>query len=345
MKVPKARRLPSGMWFIQLRLGGESIPITTRSEKECIRQAQYAKAEYLAGKRAPKKKEPDTPTLSEAIDHFLEERGNVLSPATIRGYRCIQRNRFKSIMQQKIGELPEEEWQGIVNQEAALCANKTLKNAASFVRTVIRTELDKNLPTVKLGVPVPRHISFLQPDEVLVFVDAVVETKYALAALLALSSMRISEIWALRWEKIPPHPDFIHCDGAVVPGEDHKMQRKDASKNETSSRNVAILIPELREVIERERRPSGPLAPYSQSAFRNNLHKVCHRAKITDITPHGLRHSFASLCYHLNVPKKLVMELGGWKNDGTMERIYTHIAQNDITRYQTELAKFYRRSR
>lgn len=98
MKVPKARRLPSGMWFIQLRLGGESIPITTRTEKECIRQAQYAKAEYLAGKRAPKKKEPDTPTLSESIDHYIQERKNVLSPSTIRGYRYIQRNRFKGIM-------------------------------------------------------------------------------------------------------------------------------------------------------------------------------------------------------------------------------------------------------
>ncbi len=344
MKVPKARRLPSGMWFIQLRLGGESIPITTRTEKECIRQAQYAKAEYLAGKRAPKKKEPDTPTLSEAIDHFIEERRNILSPATIRGYRSIQRNRFKSTMQRKIGEITEETWQSIVNQEAALCAHKTLKNAASFVHTVIQTETGKSLPVVKQGVPIPHHTPFLQPEEILPFVDAVIDTKYALAALLALSSMRISEIWALRWEKIPPHPDFIRCDGAMVQGEDNKMQRKEEAKNETSARNVAILIPELRQVIERERRSSGPLTPYSQSAFRNHLHKICRQAKITDVTPHGLRHSFASLCYHLKVPKKLVMELGGWKDDGTMERIYTHIAQNDITRYQSELAAFYKRS-
>ena len=345
MKVPKARRLPSGMWFIQLRLGGESIPITTRTEKECVRQAQYAKAEYLAGKRAPKKKEPATPTLSESIDHYIQERKNVLSPSTIRGYRYIQRNRFKGIMQRKIGEILEEEWQSIVNQEATLCSNKTLKNAASFVHSVVQAETGKSLPAVKQGVPIPRHTPFLQPEEVLVFVDAVVKTEYALAALLALSSMRISEIWALQWEKIPPHPDFIRCDGAVVQGEDNKMQRKAESKNETSARNVAILIPELREVIERERRPSGPLILYSQSAFRANLHKICHQAKITDVTPHGLRHSFASLCYHLNVPKKLVMETGGWKDDGTMERIYTHIAQNDITRYQNELAAFYKRSR
>ena len=55
MKVPKARKLSSGKWFIQLRLGGESIPVTAGTEKECTRQAQAVKAEYLVGKRAPKK--------------------------------------------------------------------------------------------------------------------------------------------------------------------------------------------------------------------------------------------------------------------------------------------------
>ena len=32
MNVPKARKLPSGNWFIQLRLGGESISITAATE-------------------------------------------------------------------------------------------------------------------------------------------------------------------------------------------------------------------------------------------------------------------------------------------------------------------------
>ena len=43
MKVQKARKLPSGSWFIQLRLDGKSIPVTERTEKECIRAAQLAR--------------------------------------------------------------------------------------------------------------------------------------------------------------------------------------------------------------------------------------------------------------------------------------------------------------
>lgn len=153
MKVPKARRLPSGKWFIQLRLGGESIPITTRTEKECIRQAQYIKAEYQAGKRISKEEKAATLTLSEAIDKYIAARGNILSPSTVGGYRCIQRTKFKSIMHRRLGEIPEKEWQKIVNQEAALCSPKTLKNAFAFVRSVIQSETGQPLPPSAAGRP------------------------------------------------------------------------------------------------------------------------------------------------------------------------------------------------
>lgn len=51
MKLPEPRKLPSGNYFIQLRLGGESIPVTEPNRAACIREARAIKAEYLAGKR------------------------------------------------------------------------------------------------------------------------------------------------------------------------------------------------------------------------------------------------------------------------------------------------------
>ena len=44
MKVPAPRKLPSGSWFIQLRLGGESIPVTAATAKDCNREAAAIKA-------------------------------------------------------------------------------------------------------------------------------------------------------------------------------------------------------------------------------------------------------------------------------------------------------------
>ena len=135
MKLPEPRKLPSGNYFIQLRLGGESIPVTEPNRVACIREARAIKAEYLAGKRA--KAAPEAPTLTEATDAYIEERSNTLSPLTIRGYRTVQKHRFQTTMPRRLDQIDAEEWQGIVNMEAVLCAPKTLKTAFAFVRGVV----------------------------------------------------------------------------------------------------------------------------------------------------------------------------------------------------------------
>ena len=47
MKVPEPRKLKSGTWFIQMRLGGESIPVSAPTRTECIKQAEKIKADHL----------------------------------------------------------------------------------------------------------------------------------------------------------------------------------------------------------------------------------------------------------------------------------------------------------
>jgi hypothetical protein len=51
MKVPEPRKLKSGTWFIQMRLGGESVPVSAATRTECIRQAEKIKADYRNGKK------------------------------------------------------------------------------------------------------------------------------------------------------------------------------------------------------------------------------------------------------------------------------------------------------
>ena len=54
---------------------------------------------------------------------------------------------------------------------------------------------------------------------------------------------------------------------------------------------------------------------------------------------HGLR----SLAYHLQIPEQIAMEIGGWSDIGTMRKIYTHIAQQDMERYKTKLQDFFKK--
>lgn len=347
MKVPKARKLKSGNWFIQLRLGGESIPITAASEKACVREAQAIKAEYLAGKRAPKEPEKESPqplTLTQVIDDYIKSKDNVLSPSTIRGYRNIQKSQFKTLMNRDVYELlklSDEEWQMIINTEAEKYSPKTIRSGFSFIKTVVQAKTKQMLPNVTMPAVIVHDTAFLTAEEIPKFVKAVYDTDIAVPALLALSSMRISEIQALDWKDIKEDPEFIRTSGAMVPDEHNKLQRRKQNKNQTSARYVPILIPELSQAIKRDRKPSGPVMPFSRSYFLDRVHQICKDNNLSDVTVHGLRHSFASLAYSLQIPEKVAMEIGGWADSGTMHKIYTHISKQDISRYKTAIADFY----
>lgn len=349
MKVPKARKLSSGTWFIHLRLGGKNIPITGKDEKTCIRNAQAVKAEWVAQKRLPDKpKKPDaSPTLSEAIDSYIDKKSRVLSPSTIRGYRTIQRTRFKTTMSRRINEIKDSEWQGIINAECANASPKTVNNAFMFISSVLRHECDRELPMGKIRLPsVPvSNAAFLQPEEIPKFVQAVKDTNIAVPALLALSSLRLSEIAALRWENIPKNPKIIRVQGAAVKDEKNNLVVKKQNKNASSTRSVPIAIPELAAAIERDRKAEGPVLNISPNWLRLQIHQICKDTGITDVNIHQLRHSWASLAYFLRVPTKIAMEIGGWSDEKTMQKIYTHVAQSDVKRYETELASFFKNAK
>ena len=339
MKMPKPRKLPSGNYFIRLRLGGEDIGVTASTAKECTRQATLIKAEYLAGKRKAPPPQPET--LRQEIDKYIEARSNTLSPLTIRGYRIIQKNRFQALLDRVPAQVKPGEYQGIVNAEAALCAPKTLKNAWGFIRTVIHECTGQYPPDVKLPAQVPSKGRFLAPDEIKTFVQAIAPTKYAVPALLALSSLRISEIQALRWENIPKKPKLIQVQGAVVLNEKNERVKKASNKNTTSTRSVPIMIPELAAALERDRQKNGPVMTISANSLRYGIKVICEKNSLPVIGIHDLRRSYASLAYHLRVPELIAAEIGGWADTTTMHKIYTKIAQADVDHYTTAMASWY----
>lgn len=53
VKVPTARKLPSGNWFVQLRLDGKSISITKPTEKEAIAEAMAIKSGIITKTASP----------------------------------------------------------------------------------------------------------------------------------------------------------------------------------------------------------------------------------------------------------------------------------------------------
>ena len=104
---------------------------------------------------------------------------------------------------------------------------------------------------------------------------------------------------------------------------------------------VPVLIPELAAALDRDRQPSGPVLRFSQATLRRTADRICKNAGLPSVGLHGLRHSFASLAYHLRIPEQITMQIGGWSDYGTMRKIYTHVAARDMDTYQGALRDFF----
>lgn len=335
IKVPTPRQLPSGNWFLQISVKGKRISVTEPTEKECIARAMAIKQDMLQPVD-----HSAAPTLTACIDHYIENRQNILSPSTIRGYRTVQKNRFQSYMNRPVNTLDASGWQKAVNLEAKTCSAKTLKNAWGFISSVIHDATGQRFePSLPAVVSDPRE--FLDPDQVLVFLDAVKGTKYEIPALMALHSLRRSEILAVTWDAIDLDQKIIRVQGAVVPDEDNNMVRKKENKNAASRRVVPIVIPQLLDALKSAKAADLPVVSVSGSALLNGINRVCRNADLPEVGIHGLRHSFASLAYSLHLPEKITMRIGGWKDDATMKKIYTHIADKDLDQSAAKMAAFF----
>ena len=335
MTVPKPRKLSSGNWFIQLRLEGESIPVTAPTAKECTQAAQLIKAEYLSGKR---KISHDNITLTEAIEKYIDSKRNVLSPATVRGYEYVKKNRFQPYMDKPLKKI---DWQPAVNEEAKLCSAKTLKNSWGLVSSSIRA-IGYPVPDITLPQIVLKDEPYLEPTQIPAFVKAVHGKPCEIPALLALCSLRRSEICALTWDDIDFAKKRIHVAGAVVPDEHHKFVPKDTNKNQTSRRYVPIIMPELLEALQAVEDKTGTVYTGSPNTMYHQIDRVCERVGLPPVGVHGLRRSFASLAYHLHMPERIAMRIGGWSNGETMHKIYVKLSEADVAEYANDMTEFYK---
>ena len=323
MKTPKPRKLKSGSYFVQLRLGGESISITRPSARECTQAAMEIKAAHLAGRKIVSKSEM---TVGQLVNAYIKSRPVKTSPATLRGYKTYRANRFASIMDKRPQQI--KDWQTVVDEEAQLVSAKTLKNAWGLVAASLRH--------AKLAVPedivipqiIKKPIPFLRYNEILPLLKTIRDKPEELAILLGLHSLRPSEILAIQPQDIDLRTKIIHVSGAVVRGPDgwvHKAENKTAS----SQRNIPIMIDRLSELAKGL---TGEAAVKVKSSYiLEHLHMDCVEAGVTDVTIYGLRHSFASLCHHARISELQCMKWGGWSDQQTMHNIYMHIAEADET--------------
>lgn len=338
MKVPEPRKLKSGSYFIQLRLNGVSVPVTSATAKECRRQAELIKAEHRANMRVFIPSEKSVPTLKAAIEYYIAKYESVLSPSTIRGYEQVKLHRFPLFMERKVSDI---DWQRMVNIELKTMSAKTVKNAWGLVHAAV-SDKGFSVPDVKLPQVSVKEIPFLQPDEIIPFCDAIKGDIAEIAVLLELQGLRRSEAKGLYWKNVDLKASQIKIRGARVQNKNGEFVHKDTNKNVTSVRTVPIMIPQLLEALNAVEDKTGPVVMVSENTMLRHAKEACKAAGITIVGNHGLRHSFASLGYHLGLSERQLMELGGWADYMTMHKIYIRLAEADKKAANNAVADFFK---
>ena len=341
MKLPEPKKLPSGNYNIMLRLGGKNYSITEANPTECTNKARLIKAEYKAGKKVSFQNRND-PTIQEILDQYITNRKAVLSPSTVRGYQTIADNRFSSYKTKRPSAI--KNWQTVINDEVKNGVSaKTIKNSWSLLAAALEYA-GLPVPTVKLPAIMPATRPWLDADQIRVFVSAVKGQDCEIPALLALHSLRRSEIVGLQWSKINLDNKTIRVEGSTVFNENNELRYKETNKSKNSRRTIPIMIPELKTALEAipEDHRTGNLVNCNPNTIWAQINRVCEKNNLPAVGVHGLRHSFASLAHHVGLPEQEAMLIGGWEDAQTMHKIYEHISAADRLKSENKLAAFFK---
>jgi len=342
VSVPKPHQLPSGSWRIYLEREKQSI--TEATPDDCILQATAYREQWeideAAGLHIPP---PPVLTLHSVVKDYITSKEPVRSPSTIEGYNVILRNRFKNYMNQDVTAI---DYQQMINDEVASGVSaKTIRNAWGLVSSaLVQSKINVEPPSLPRTVKPNR--GWLTFEQINDFLSAIRGSEYELPALLALHSLRKSELLGLHISDYDIAKKLIHVHGAMLRTSVGYVYT-DLNKTDTSSRDVPIIIPRLAYLLENKynnisiSQASHPNTDqFVIDVPRDNIYKainqICRQAGLPEVGIHGLRHSFASLAYHLGWKKMSTMAVGGWRNSKVLDEIYTHNAdlQADVKTMQ-----------
>ncbi len=190
-----------------------------------------------------------------------------------------------------------------------------------FHETVLHQPFDEDLPLVKKKAKLP---VVLNKSEIEAMILKTHNLKHRLACmLLYYAGLRLDEARNLRWEDIDLERAVIHVKIAKRDKE-RVVFLHDKLKQALASYGIEKEGPVLRSRRTNKR--------YHKRTIQKIVTTAANRAKIAkNVTPHTLRHSFATHLLEAGADIRYIQRLLGHKHLKTTS-IYTHVANRDLDR-------------
>ena len=327
-----AKKLPSGNYRVRVydKVTQKYKSFTATTKREAERLAN----DYLSDLRFA----PSTSmTVQEAVQQYINERCNVLSPASIDRYQrtldCQFSDDFKQI---RLDKLTEHHIKKEVNTLAGKYSPKTVKNAYRLVAPIIQKyRRDLYLGDVQIPKIYQQKKIYPTPQEIIeLFKGDRMELEVLLALLYGL---RKEEIRGLKKNDI--QNGILTINRVKIDVQKETIVKENSAKTENSLRQIYNIQPFIMDMINE--RSGEFITEMSGHAIYMHFKRKISSIGYPNITFHDLRHINASVMLFLGIPDKYAMERGGWSTDNTLKRVYQSTVSSERQRFDSIVDNYF----
>lgn len=273
-------------------------------------------------------------TVGDAIDRYISEKSEVLSPYTIKGYNTIRKNYLQSVMNINLTDLEQRDIQkAITEDQVAGKSPKTIKNANGLLTATLREYRPKFHPESKLPKAEKKEHDIFDEETMAKVWQAAKGDKYELPILLASwLGLRMSEVRGLKYGDI--QDGILHIQRARI-----RIKGQDIDKKpKTAAGDRYIKLPQviLKLIFEQAINSVAIeryICLYSISAINKGFIRVCKKAGVEPCRFHDLRHFAASVSLALGVPDKYSMKRMGHATENMLKTTYQHTMKSKEEEY------------
>ena len=322
----RIEKLPSGSYRMRKMYKGKMYTVVT-DYKPTRKEAIQLMADQLNQVQENHKRM----TFRNACETYIESKRNVLSPATVRGYKCAAKALSDGFLDENIHDITAAGVQVEINRLAKDHSPKTVRNYHGFISAV----LGVYCPRMKLYTTLPQKIKnepYIPSDsDIKQILEYAKGSQFEIPIILACYGLRRSEICALTADDVDG--DAIKISRAKVLGD--KADWVDKTTKTTASTREIIIPQEIAEKI----REQGYVYRGHPNSITIYLAKAEDKLGLPRFSLHKLRHYFASKMSALNIPEADIMRMGGWETDHVMKRVYRHSMMDKEEKAKREAAE------
>ena len=323
--MPKAKKLPSGNWRVQVFSHYETTILPDGTEKKkAVRQSFTAstrkEAERLAAMwEADREGRVEDITVLEAVQKYINAKTPVLSPSTVREYKSTLKNYFSSINNiriRKIDNTTIQIWISSLSERGL--SPKSVRNIYTLLSSTLLMFRPDFAPRITLPQRIKPDLYCPSDEDIKKLLEIISGSELEIAVLLAaFGPLRRGEICALTAEDIDGN--VIHVRKSMVMDENKQWVIKQP-KTPESKRNIVFpdfVIAKLPE--------SGKVILANPDQVSGQFRRALKRSGLPHFRFHDLRHYSASIMHAIGVPDQYIMARGGWKTDNVMKSVYRNV--------------------